>query len=156
MLSKLVADAWLSFPPNPATQFDGPDAFISILEQAILLKHLRDLDSRIQVREILGDSWPYWRSHGEQLAARHREEQDKEENTQLQEDVESESESDDDNDSIDVPLKDAETLVKSCDHPALHHPERLIIRLRRPTNVPIVEPVESIDIIYWLVIPPRF
>ncbi|QRV85552.1 DEAD/DEAH box helicase [Ceratobasidium sp. AG-Ba] len=160
MLSELVVDAWLSIPSDPATQFDGPDAFLSIEKQTLLLKHLRDLESHTQVQEILGDSWPYWSSHGEKFSvrilqiratmieglfqnqARHRGELARKENMQLQEDVESEIDSDNDTDSIDIPLKNAEMVVESCNHPAMHHPERLIIRLRRPANAPVFQPIE--------------
>ncbi|QRV99601.1 DEAD/DEAH box helicase [Ceratobasidium sp. AG-Ba] len=156
---------WLLTPGYPfhLTQrlnLMGPTHFYRLRNKTLLLKHLRDLESHTQVQEILGDSWPYWSSHGEKFSvrilqiratmieglfqnqARHRGELARKENMQLQEDVESEIDSDNDTDSIDIPLKNAEMVVESCNHPAMHHPERLIIRLRRPANAPVFQPIE--------------
>ncbi|QRW07395.1 Helicase conserved C-terminal domain [Ceratobasidium sp. AG-Ba] len=69
LLLELVTDLWLCTPATSATQFEGPDAYMSAEKQSLLVKHIRDLETPDQVRCVLGTDWPYWETHQDQLNA---------------------------------------------------------------------------------------
>ncbi|QRV81725.1 Helicase conserved C-terminal domain [Ceratobasidium sp. AG-Ba] len=157
LLLELVTDLWLCTPATSATQFEGPDAYMSAEKQSLLVKHIRDLETPDQVRCVLGTDWPYWETHQDQLNAeiqqirrsvvqdlqanylKRQAELQKKTSSQLARGPDSEynSESDvtsagsdsSDSESIDVPLADIMQATEPCEHSETHQSERLIIRL---------------------------
>lgn len=69
-LADAAHDTWLSIPAHRTPcPFGGLNTFLPAPKSSYLIKRMLDLETTELVRRALGDSWGFWDTHGDKLAA---------------------------------------------------------------------------------------